>query len=87
MKGRTGELVKLGFLARHAGISVWVLTQQLSSIAKPFQENVAVGQNHEGHLRRIRGRAFAQRAKKNDCKAEKAQVRPFDFVTAPSISH
>ena len=40
VKGRTGELVKLGFSARHAGISVWVLTQQLSSIAKPFRENV-----------------------------------------------
>ena len=42
VKGRTGELVKLGFSARHAGIGVWVLTQQLSSIAKPFRENVAV---------------------------------------------
>ena len=41
VKGRTGELVKLGFSARHAGISVLVLTQQLSSIAKPFRENVA----------------------------------------------
>ena len=41
VKGRTGELVKLGFSARHTGISVWVLTQQLSSIAKPFRENVA----------------------------------------------
>ena len=41
VKGRTGELVKLGFSARHAGISVWVLTQQVSSIAKPFRENVA----------------------------------------------
>ena len=41
MKGRTGELVRLGFLSRHAGISVRVLTQQLSSIAKPFRENVA----------------------------------------------
>ena len=41
VKGRTGELVKLGFSTRHAGISVWVLTQQLSSIAKPFRENVA----------------------------------------------
>ena len=40
VKGRTGELVKLGFSARHAGISVWVLTPQLSSIAKPFRENV-----------------------------------------------
>ena len=41
VKGRTGELVKLGFSARHAGISVWVLTQQFSSITKPFRENVA----------------------------------------------
>jgi len=41
VKGRTGELVKLGFSARHSGISVWVLTQQLSSITKPFRENVA----------------------------------------------
>ena len=41
VKGRTRELVKLGFSAGHAGISVWVLTQQLSSIAKPFRENVA----------------------------------------------
>ena len=41
VKRRTGELVKLGFSARHAGISVWLLTQQLASIAKPFRENVA----------------------------------------------
>ena len=40
VKGRTGELVKLGFSARHTGISLWVLTQQLSSIAKPFHKNV-----------------------------------------------
>jgi len=36
VKGRTGEPVKLGFSARHSGISVGLLTQQLSSIAKPF---------------------------------------------------
>ena len=41
MKGRTGELVNLGFSARHASLSVWVLTQQLSSITKSFRENVA----------------------------------------------
>ena len=41
VKGRTRELVNLGFSACHASISVWVLTQQLSSIAKPFRENVA----------------------------------------------
>ena len=41
VKNRTGELVKLAFSARHVGISVWVMAQQLSSIAKPFRENVA----------------------------------------------
>ena len=41
VKGRTSRLVHLGFSARHDGISVWVLTQQITSIAKPFRENVA----------------------------------------------
>ena len=41
VKGRTSQLVNLGFSARHEGISVWVLTQQITSIAKPFRENVA----------------------------------------------
>ena len=41
VKGRTSQLVKLGFSARHDGISAWVLTQQITSIAKPFRENVA----------------------------------------------
>lgn len=36
VKGWTGELVKLGFFARHTDISKWVLTQQLYSIANPF---------------------------------------------------
>jgi len=33
MKGHSDELVKLCFLPCHMNISVWVLTQQLSSIA------------------------------------------------------
>jgi len=41
VKGCTSQLVSLGFSARHTGISVWVLTQQITSIAKPFRENVA----------------------------------------------
>ena len=41
VKGRTSQLVSLDFSARHAGISVWVLTQQITSIAKPFWKNVA----------------------------------------------
>lgn len=42
VKRRTNELVNLAFSARHRGLSVWVLTQQLTSIAKPFRENVGV---------------------------------------------
>ena len=41
VKGRTGQLASLGFLARNGGISIWVLTQQITSIAKSFRENVA----------------------------------------------
>jgi len=41
VKGRTIHLVPLDFSARHAGISVWVLTQQITGISKPFRENVA----------------------------------------------
>ena len=41
VKGRTSQLVNLGFSARHGGISVWVLTQQITSIAKPYRDNIA----------------------------------------------
>ena len=41
VKGRTGQLVNLGFSARHIGISVWVLTQKITSITPSFRENVA----------------------------------------------
>ena len=41
VKGRTGQLVNLGFSARHIGISVWVLTQKLTGITASFRENVA----------------------------------------------
>jgi len=42
VKGRTRVLVNRAFHARHAGISVWVLTQQLTSIKTSFRENVGV---------------------------------------------
>jgi len=41
VKGHTGELVNLAFSARHMGISVWALTQKLTSITSSFRENVA----------------------------------------------
>ena len=41
VKRRTSELVKLGFSARHFNLSVVVVTQQLTSIAKPFRENIS----------------------------------------------
>ena len=41
VKQRTNELVDLAFCARHKGISVWVFTQQITSIAKAFRENIA----------------------------------------------
>jgi GTPase SAR1 family protein len=41
VKNRTSELVKLGFSAKHMGISTIVITQQLTSIAKPYRENIS----------------------------------------------
>ena len=41
VKGRTGQLVNLAFSARHIGISVWVLTQKITSITPSFRGNVA----------------------------------------------
>ena len=58
VKGRTGQLINLGFSARHIGISIWGLTQKITSITASFRENVTaivlfytpLGQDHEGHL-------------------------------------
>ena len=41
VKSRTSELVKLGFSARHYKFSTIVVTQQLTSIAKPYRENIS----------------------------------------------
>ena len=41
VKGRTGQLANLVFSAQPIGISVWVLTQKMTSITASFQENVA----------------------------------------------
>ena len=41
LKQRSNHFINLAFSGRHEGISVWVLTQQLTSIAKAFRENVA----------------------------------------------
>ena len=41
VKNRTSELVKLAFSARHFGLSTIVITQQLTSIAKPYRENIS----------------------------------------------
>ena len=41
VKNRTSELVKLGCSGRHTGLSSIVITQQLTSIAKPYRENIS----------------------------------------------
>ena len=41
LKHRSNKFIDLAFSGRHDGLSVWVVTQQLTSIAKPFRENVA----------------------------------------------
>ena len=39
-KDLKNKFTELAFSGRHKGLSVWVLTQQLTSIAKPFRDNV-----------------------------------------------
>ena len=41
LKKRSNEFIKLAFSGRHEGLSVWVVTQQLTSISKPFRDNIA----------------------------------------------
>ena len=41
VKSKTSELVKLGFSARHYSFSTIVITQQLTSIAKAYRENIS----------------------------------------------
>ena len=41
LKKRSNKFIELAFSGRHHGISFWVLTQQLTLIAKPFRDNVA----------------------------------------------
>ena len=40
LKIRSNNFIELAFSGRHKGLSVWVLTQQLTSIAKPLRDNV-----------------------------------------------
>ena len=40
VKRWTSGLLDLVFSGRHIGISLWALTEQLTSIAKPFRENL-----------------------------------------------
>ena len=42
VKSRVNILTKLAFSARHDNVSVWVLTQQFTSIAKTFRENIGM---------------------------------------------
>ena len=57
VKNRTSELVNLAFSARHYGFSTVVITQQLTSIAKPYRDNmsklVVFYNPHEGDMQQI----------------------------------
>ena len=41
VRNRTSELMKLGFHGRHIGLRTIVITQQLTSIAKPYRMNIS----------------------------------------------
>ena len=54
VKNRTSELVKLGFHGRHIGLSTIVITQQLTSITKPYRMNISKLVRYV--LQRVQGR-------------------------------
>ena len=93
VKGRTGELVKLGFSARHAGISVWVLTQQLLSIAKPFRENLSAivlfytpsRKNTQAIFEEYAGELSHDELKQMIASLKKKTFRAYHFFTAQTI--
>ena len=41
VKNRVSEVVNLAFSARHYGLSTILITQQLTSVAKPYRENIS----------------------------------------------
>ena len=42
VKAKCSELCGLAFSARHAGISVWILTQKYNGIVKDFRDNIGL---------------------------------------------
>jgi len=93
VKGQTGELVKLGFSARHSGISVWVLTQQLSSIAKPFRENVAVivlfytpsAKTTKAIFEEYAGELTQDKLRQMIARLKERKFAPFDLFASPPV--
>ena len=82
VKDRTGELVKLAFLARHVGMSACrhqrlgagpAAIKHREAFQREFGGNRsllhAIGKNHKGNLRRIPRRPFIQRNQSDDFKA------------------
>ena len=79
VKFQTSKLVKLGFSGRHHGIDTIVLTQQLTSIAKVYRENITflvafyTPGKRDGHRERLLGRRC--RRKQNTTTAERHPLR------------
>ena len=78
VKNRTSELVKLAFSARHYQLSTIVITQQLTSISKPYRDNVAkvitfynpdeddmnvIFRRHLGHRSKSDGKSIIEKLK------------------------
>ena len=88
VKGRTGQLVSFGYSTPHAGISVWVLTQQITSFAKTFRENrgrpssvlYPVTQNHEKYLWGLSWQALSRRVQGTDAELKKEQFTYLVFA-------
>ena len=92
VKNRASELVTLTFHGRHIGLSTTVVTQQLTSIAKPYRMNVSKWCSFTPPARTIAGiflittSAWKNRRRKKDYENfEKGEVRPVGNFNCPSV--
>ena len=78
VKQRTNELVNLAFSAGHKGISVWVFTKQITSIAKPFTENTVIFEDYAGELMKDEQKEFV-------ANLERVKYSHLNFLISPPL--
>ena len=95
IKNRTSEIVKLAFHGRHIGLSTIVITQQLTSVAKPYRMNVSKvvfflhGEERrpERHLRELPGCQQGRGAENNGDALKNNKHARLEILTVFPYTH